>query len=203
METREDLHKITVGSVQEWQKLRSNYRRATLASLQSQILTNGLDHETEALIAHIDQFIERTFLIARPNLRVNGQNFESLDENGRETEAFNETLDRRIWSLADNRIKWHTLIAERRRKVPAETERTVATLLGHHHKLDDDILPALSADSEEETTHEQDDIQTKRIEQTFLETSAAAIELDQMISREHERGNRVKVVTTEVKSLKP
>ena len=28
------------------------------------------------------QFIERTFSIARPNLRVNGQNLESLDENG-------------------------------------------------------------------------------------------------------------------------
>jgi len=201
METREDLHRITVGTVQDWQKLCSNYRRTTLASLQSQILANDLSHETDALLAHVDQFIERTFLIARPNLRVNGQNFELLDENGREMEAFDETLDRRIWSLADNRIKWHTLIAERRRKVPTETERTVATLLGHHHKLDDDALLALSADAEEEPT--QDDIEMKRIEQILLETSAAAIELDQIISREHERGNRVKLVTTEVKSLKP
>ena len=72
-------------------------------------------------------------------------------------EAFDETLDRRIWSLADNRIKWQTLIAEKRRNVPTEIERTVATLLGHHHKLDAGILPALSADAEEEeTTHEQD-----------------------------------------------
>jgi len=112
-------------------------------------------------------------------------------------------LDRRIWSLADNRIKWHTLIAERRRTVPIETERTVATLLGHHDNLDDDALPALSADAEEKPTHEQDDIEMKGFELTLLETSAAAIELDQIISREHERGNRVKVVTTEVKSLKP
>jgi len=112
-------------------------------------------------------------------------------------EAFDETLDRRIWSLADNRIKWHTLIAERRRTVPTETERTVATLLGHHHKHDADILPALSADAEEETVHVQDgkslylhspflsidresDIQTKRIEQALLETSAVVVELDQV-----------------------
>ena len=111
-------------------------------------------------------------------------------------EAFDETLDRRIWSLADNRIKWHTLIAERRRKVPIETERTVTTLLGQHHKLDNDALPALL--DEEETTYEQDGkyciyslssclfiresvVQTKRIEQTLLETSAAATELDQVI----------------------
>lgn len=111
-------------------------------------------------------------------------------------EAFDETLDRRIWSLADNRIKWHTLIAERRRKVPTETERTVTTLLGHHHELDDEALPAL-LNAEEVTTYEQDgkllylqylfllfiresDVQTKRIEQTLLEASAAATELDQV-----------------------
>jgi Kinetochore protein Mis14 like len=70
-------------------------------------------------------------------------------------EAFDETLDRRIWSLADNRIKWHTLIGERRRKVPTETEKTVTTLLGHLHKIDDEALPALS-NAEEETAYEQD-----------------------------------------------
>ena len=70
-------------------------------------------------------------------------------------EAFDEILDRRIWSLADNRIKWHTLIAETRRKVPTETERTVTTLLGHHHKLDDEALPALP-NAEEETAYKQD-----------------------------------------------
>ena len=55
METREDFHRITVGNVQDWQKLRSNYKRATLASLQSQILANGSNHETDVLLAHIDQ----------------------------------------------------------------------------------------------------------------------------------------------------
>ena len=70
-------------------------------------------------------------------------------------EPFDETLDRRIWSLADNRIKWHTLIAERRRKVPIEMEGTVTTLLGHHHKLDDEALPA-SSNAEEEPAYEHD-----------------------------------------------
>lgn len=55
METREDLHRIIVGTVQDWQKLCSNYRRATLDNLQSQILANDLSHETDALLAHIDQ----------------------------------------------------------------------------------------------------------------------------------------------------
>ena len=55
METREDLHRIAVGNVQHWQTLCSNYRRATHASLQSHILAHGLNHETDALLAHIDQ----------------------------------------------------------------------------------------------------------------------------------------------------
>lgn len=55
METREDLHRIAVGNVQDWQTLCSNYRRATHASLQSYILAHGLNHETDALLAHIDQ----------------------------------------------------------------------------------------------------------------------------------------------------
>ena len=193
MESRDDLHRITVGNVQDWHKICSNYRRAMLATLHSQIQENDLSHESDALVAHIDQvrpslytqptervyhfiqFIDRTFSVARPNLRVNGQNFESLDENGRganelvssqliflqllsEMEAFDETLDRRIWSLADNRIKWHTLIAERRRKIPMETERTVATWLGNHHKPDTDVLPALPGDedAEGEIAYEQD-----------------------------------------------
>ena len=51
---REDS-RITVGNVQEWQRLCSNYKHATLASLQSEILANGLSHESDALLAHINQ----------------------------------------------------------------------------------------------------------------------------------------------------
>ena len=69
-------------------------------------------------------------------------------------------------------------------------------MLGHRHKLDDEALPAL-LNAEEETTYEQDskllylqclsflfiqesDVQTKRIEQSLLEASAAATRLDQV-----------------------
>ena len=55
METREDLHRITVGNVQDWQTLCCNYKLATHASLQSHILAHGLNHEIDALLAHIDQ----------------------------------------------------------------------------------------------------------------------------------------------------
>ncbi|KAF8163127.1 hypothetical protein B0H34DRAFT_308731 [Crassisporium funariophilum] len=203
MNSREDLPRVSIGNAQEWQTLRSNYREAALARLQSQIIANGLSREKDALIAHMDQFIERTFTIAQPNLRVNGQNFESLDENGREMEAFDETLDRRIWSLADTRLQWHKRIAETRRAIPTEIESTVSTLLERHGELDSKILPPMPIHAaDEELSPEEDDIRQRRIEQALLKTSATVNELNQTISREQERGDRVKVVAVEVKSLK-
>ena len=65
METREDLHRIAVGNVQHWQTLCSNYRHATHASLQSHILAHGLNHETDALLAHIDQVRLKTQTMTR------------------------------------------------------------------------------------------------------------------------------------------
>ncbi|KAF8964064.1 hypothetical protein BDZ97DRAFT_1758172 [Flammula alnicola] len=190
MENREDIPRVSVGSVQDWQKVRSNYREAALSELQEQVASRGITHEKDAIIAHLEQFIEKTFNLAQPNLRVNGHNFESLDKNGREMEAFDETLDRRIWSLADTRLQWHKRIAETRRTVPTEIESTVATLLEQHRKLDTIILSALSEDVPEEDL-------------VLQNTSAIAHELDQTVSRQQERGDRVRVIATEVKSLKP
>ena len=65
MESREDSHRIALGNIQDWQKLCADYRRATLASLQSQILANGLNHETDALLAHIDQVYSQSQTMAR------------------------------------------------------------------------------------------------------------------------------------------
>lgn len=66
-------------------------------------------------------------------------------------EPFDETLDRRIWSLADTRLQWHKRIAETRRTVPAETESTMKTLLEHHRELDVANLLVPSEEQSEET----------------------------------------------------
>lgn len=69
-------------------------------------------------------------------------------------EPFDETLDRRIWSLADTRLQWHKRIAETRRTVPAETESTMKTLLEQHRELDAATLLVPSEEQSEETdTH--------------------------------------------------
>lgn len=72
-------------------------------------------------------------------------------------DPFDETLDRRIWSLADTRLQWHKRIAETRRSVPAEIESTIFTLLERHRELDSTLLPVGSEVlPEDELTTEQD-----------------------------------------------
>jgi len=66
-------------------------------------------------------------------------------------EPFDETLDRRIWSLADTRLQWHKRIAETRRTVPAETESTMKTLLEYHRELDAANLLVPSEEQSKET----------------------------------------------------
>jgi hypothetical protein len=92
------------------------------------------------------QFVDQTFKMAQPNLRINGLNYETLDHNEHswihtfslsckvahfllDIEPFDESLDRRIWSLADTRLQWHKRIAETRRKVPIDIENSLTTLL--------------------------------------------------------------------------
>jgi len=189
--------------VQHWQKVRSNYKEVSLSRLREMLSSRSLTQEQDAILVHLEQFVEQTFNLAQPNLRVNGQNFESLDENGREMELFDETLDRRIWSLADTRLQWQKRIAETRRTVPAETESTIKTLLEHHREVDMASLHPLSEEPREETDMEAEFDRQRRIEQTLQKTSALTNELDQTTLQQRERGDRVKAVALEVKSLKP
>ena len=53
-----------------------------------------------------------------------------------EMEPFDETLDRRIWSLANTRLQWHKRIAETRRTIPTDIEGSVSSLLEQHRELD-------------------------------------------------------------------
>ncbi|KAH9484192.1 hypothetical protein JR316_0003672 [Psilocybe cubensis] len=117
-------------------------------------------------------------------------------------EPFDEALDRRIWSLADTRLQWHKRIAETRRTVPVEIESTVSALLERHRELDAILLPVGSEDLSEEDTTTDDDV-NHRVEHCLQNTSALANELDQTISQQQERGERVTVIAKEVKSLKP
>ena len=46
-----------------------------------------------------------------------------------DTDQFDESLDRRVWSLSDQRLKWDLEIAKKRRGIPHEVENLMGDLL--------------------------------------------------------------------------
>lgn len=54
----------------------------------------------------------------------------------RDTEPFDEALDRRIWSLADTRMQWLKRIAETRRKLPEELATELAGKTEEHQEFE-------------------------------------------------------------------
>ncbi|KAF9567640.1 hypothetical protein CPC08DRAFT_680979 [Agrocybe pediades] len=205
MEAREEIPRVSMGSVQDWQRVRSNYKDAALSQLRERLATSkSLIQEQESIQSHLQHFIDRTFSLAQANLRINGTNFESLDQTGTDTDIFDETLDRRIWSLADTRLQWHKRIAERRRTAPKEVEGTISELLEKHRDLDAILLPVGSEEVvEEDVIAEEDALQQQGVEHVLQKTFALVNELDQTVVSQHERGDRVRNIATEVKSLKP
>ncbi|KAF9532370.1 hypothetical protein CPB83DRAFT_847735 [Crepidotus variabilis] len=201
MEAREDIPRVSVDSVQDWKNIRARYREAAMESLQAQFAANkSLGRERDAMIAHLDEFIDKTFSFSQPNLRVNGQNFESFDSSGREMEPFDEALDRRIWSLASTRLQWHKRIAEVRRTIPKETQASVSKLYKQHDAMDELQLPPHTVDLDD--PQEEDVTQQEQLQDAIQKTAALVNELDQTITRQKERGERIRVVAKEVEILK-
>jgi len=54
MESREDIPRISVDSVQDWQRLRANYKNAAMHQLNAQVAANSLDSDKAALEAHMN-----------------------------------------------------------------------------------------------------------------------------------------------------
>ncbi|KAF9002006.1 hypothetical protein BDQ17DRAFT_1357904 [Cyathus striatus] len=206
MNTREDLPRISVGTVQDWQWLKANYTQTTLALLEEKMTSSGCSNERDVLLSHLHLFIDQTFALAQTNLRINGHNFEALDASGRNMEPFDEALDRRIWSLADTRLQWHRRIAERRRRVPLEIEASVSDILSQRRQADEKVLASMISDRgliEDEYVAEDFTLPVEELQDSFQKASAVADELEQMLPAQQERAGRVKTSSLDVKALKP
>jgi len=102
IDQREDASRVSVDTLTDWQRVKTNFTDVALAQLELRIASSGLTLERDAILFHLkkvikrvhthfviilnlqlllSQFIDATFKIAQPNLRVNGRNFEELDEN--------------------------------------------------------------------------------------------------------------------------
>jgi hypothetical protein len=105
--------------------------------------------------------------MAQPNLRVNGHNFEKMNDTGQgqplthtlrlrlntraDMEPFDEALDRRIWSLADTRLQWHKRTTRMRRETPEEIQARLSSHLGRLVKAYDQPIPDMTDHDDEPT----------------------------------------------------
>lgn len=200
---REDQPRVSLGTVRDWRRLKANYSQNALTHLEEVVASSNLGNEKDALIAYMNQFVDQTFKMAQPNLRVNGQNYETLDQSEHNIEPFDESLDRRIWSLADTRLQWHKKIAETRRKVPIDIENSLTTVF----KEDRATAAEELAIEEEEYLAEQEVADEPlpnypEVEEGFQKILALGEQLDQGIKTQDERITRSRDVAREIKELK-
>ncbi|KAI1788452.1 hypothetical protein LXA43DRAFT_1097276 [Ganoderma leucocontextum] len=201
---REDIPRISVETPDDWRRIKRNYTRAALAALDEQLTANDSSEHRQLLLAHLHRFIDRTFEMARPNVRVNGQNLEDLNEDEVDTEPFDEGFDRHIWSLSDQSLRWDLQIARERRTKPEEIEKQMRELLATQNELDAEEAAALEDVPDEDPTAREDIPHDayERLDEVASQTFALVEELKQAVPVQLERSQRVKSVTEEIKSLK-
>ncbi|KIK91654.1 hypothetical protein PAXRUDRAFT_830657 [Paxillus rubicundulus Ve08.2h10] len=196
MDGREDLLMVSIETEQDWRRIQQNISTALLARLDRQLATEQ-SGDKGVLLPHIHQFLESLFEIARPKIRINGCITEVPCGDEDELERFDEALDRHIWSLSDQRLKWDKEIAGHRRTRPGEIERALLKSLAQHHMSDMDVAEDPS------TYHELMPKQLGcELEQTLLGAISLAPQLAQSIASQHARTTKIKPVSAEVKALK-
>ncbi|KAJ3866899.1 hypothetical protein EV359DRAFT_79084 [Lentinula novae-zelandiae] len=193
--SKEDL-RVSIETMSDWSHIKANCAQAAKTSLAKELVLAGLS-ESSALSQHLDQFIQNTFRLAQPNLRVNGQSFDERVED--DIEPFDEALDRHVWSLHDQRLGLQKTIATTRRTEPWKIEKTLLGSLEQNHKLDG--LESEFNDSQEHLTMGIDGVEDLQpeVEDALLQTTAWAQELSQSIPNQTERTARLQNVTTELK----
>ncbi|THH09466.1 hypothetical protein EW145_g1984 [Phellinidium pouzarii] len=176
---RDDLPRVSVDSIQYWQRIKENFNSAAFATLESKLVQHGLGNQRHILFPHLKQFVERTFEIAKPNLRINGRNFDEYNEDEQDTDQFDESLDRRVWSLSDQRLKWDLEIAVKRRSIPLEVEALMRDLISHQREYDARKVPDHDADKDIDMDTVEDRILQGDMEAVNSELSEFAADLQE------------------------
>ncbi|KAK7468770.1 hypothetical protein VKT23_003271 [Stygiomarasmius scandens] len=193
--SREEVPRVSLDSVEDWKRIKSTYTDFILAQLEDDNIPAD-----SPVIKYMQRYIEKSLTSAQSNLRINGRNFESLVDQHDEPdiEQFDEALDRRVWALADNRLAWHKEIANKRRTIPQEVQHSLRGLLEQERAEErnleyiDDLQ---DLDIEEEPDNQRD------IMPDFHKTSAWAEELSQSIPNQRERSERFESVADDIKKL--
>ncbi|KAK0240398.1 hypothetical protein EDD85DRAFT_825266 [Armillaria nabsnona] len=202
--SRDDILRVNVDTQADFQRIKGDYSRQFLSFVEEQIRTQGLESQRAAMVAHAQQYLDRTFSMAQSNLRINGRN-QSLAEGDPDMEPFDEALDRRIWALADTRLGWHKVIAETRRTVPMEIEATFEKLIRQERDADaadDDLDISVEEDTEPLPGDEFLARRYSKIQDELHKAIAETTALDQAIPNQTERSLKYENASAEIKTLK-
>ncbi|KAG8858504.1 hypothetical protein FRB96_005175 [Tulasnella sp. 330] len=162
-----DQSRISVDHVDDWGKVKQNFTESLMSNVEARLdASSSADRET--IVAHLMQVItlrvcltmisadhdlfkwkERTFELAKPNIRVNGINMEEWEDedDDSEFEPYDEALDRRLWTHAGEKLSWEEVLMARRRREPFNAQGLVEDLILRQRKLEaEDIPPLLDTD---------------------------------------------------------
>ncbi|KAH9001682.1 hypothetical protein EDB92DRAFT_91068 [Lactarius akahatsu] len=181
-ESREEIPRISIDSLRDWHRMKSNFSNAVFELFDQRIRQNGLESERASFLPHLQQFIDTTFEKAEPNVRINGKNFEEVKDgdDDKEVEPFDE-----------------------RRKRPQE----VATLLENIFKAQEAIMGELDEPAEEEEDHLDpslpDETMLAETVDAFSNVVGLSEGLSQTVKTQRDRVGRLKEAEEEVNAIKP
>jgi len=204
----EGIPRISVDSLEDWHRIKQSYTTAAMDAFERRVVstprsTQDIDHLRE----HLKQFIEKTFAMSKPNVRVNGKNFEDINEDEQGMEPFDEGLDRHIWTLSGQSLNLDGEVADKRREEPERQQKIMEGVLDRQRAFDEKEaaeLARMGGDEMEVDLHEDlSDEKYAEIQSVAQQTFAIAQELQQNVATQHERTTRLTTVTAEIKALRP
>ncbi|KAF8270389.1 hypothetical protein EI94DRAFT_1658973 [Lactarius quietus] len=203
-ESREEMPRISIDSLRDWHRMKSNFTIAVFEQFDQCIRQSGLESERASLLPHLQQYIDASLEKAKPNMRINGKKFEEVNgDDDREVEQFDEALDRETWSLYNERLQWDLELATKRRKRPQEVTDLLENLFKAREAAmrDLDELPEEEEDGPDPSLPNETTLAETR--DTFSNVACLAKGLSQTLRTQLDRIRRLKDAEREVNVLKP
>ncbi|EJT49945.1 hypothetical protein A1Q1_00958 [Trichosporon asahii var. asahii CBS 2479] len=195
------LPRIIIEKEEPWLRVQENVNRALADALEVRLssLPGGAKGEQAkklrpSLEQHLESVRRRMWEMTKPNLRVNGFNYEDFVET---TEPFDESLDRQIWALNTERVNWETKVVEKRRIKAGEVANLIDDL---ELRRDAAIWKPTEEDERQELEAQEADIAKPERHAEVLETFGKVVSnLSELASLS--RAERVQVVREELSRL--
>ncbi|KAL7416104.1 hypothetical protein BDY24DRAFT_381017 [Mrakia frigida] len=193
--------RITLDSTKDWDRIKDNITRTLLQAIDQRCAEGNLDPALkEEVTQRTLEWRDQLFALSIPNLRLDGQPFDEFLKRPQPTEEFDESLDRKIRSLAAEKELVQVQIAERRSKTPGDIHHLVKDLV--RRKVASEWMP--QEDGEEEMEVEIEPLPNKEsMVQSLSETLSAISNLTKILPTQLERANQACEVAEEVSNLPP